>query len=317
MPPQALANWNWGGRLHPLYKDLTMATRMLLGLGRAVMRLVLLKPRDKTDEVEKGLVGNTILVAQAAPQLILSTLPPSEAEQFSYFNVVYTTGREELSKKAALTVNRAQYLQCALIRAERCPVFASIGIDEAKAEAHLPLEGVPPGVLQGAVEMQSIKHFAPNLSGPASRQAPFCESDEADEAEVVAEELQEEDDKKEDGGCCRASDALVAEENANAEYLIGLEESPEDSSVAKLAAFRAKLCVLGEHGRKLTAAARRQAQAAEAPEAQMDLAADAAAAAADHRSACVDLRLLAKRMGTSFQELCELREECWEKGNLL
>ena len=49
----------------------------------------------------------------------------------------------------------------------------------------------------------------------------------------------------------------------------------------------------------------------------MDLAADAAAAAADHRSACVDLRLLAKHMGTSFQELRELREECWEKGNLV
>ena len=88
MPPQALANWNWGGRQHPLYKDLTMATRTLLGLGRAVMRLVLLKPRDKTDEVEKGLVGNTILVAQPAPQQIIATLPPSEAEQVSYFNVV-------------------------------------------------------------------------------------------------------------------------------------------------------------------------------------------------------------------------------------
>ena len=88
MPPQSLANWFWGGRLHPLYKDLTMATRTLLGLGRAVMRLVLLKPRDKTDEVEKGLVGNTIFVAQPAPQQILSTLPPSEVEQVSYFNVV-------------------------------------------------------------------------------------------------------------------------------------------------------------------------------------------------------------------------------------
>ena len=83
MPPQAVAKWLWGGRLHPLYKDLTMATRTWLGLGRAVMRLVLLKPRDKTDEVEKGLVGNTILVAQPAPQQIISTLPPSEVEQVS------------------------------------------------------------------------------------------------------------------------------------------------------------------------------------------------------------------------------------------
>ena len=309
MPPQALANWFWGGRLHPLYKDLTMATRTLLGLGRAVMRLVLLKPRDKTDEVEKGLVGNTILVAQPAPQQIISTLPPSEVEQVSYFNVVYNTGRDELSKKPALTVNRAQYLECARLRAARCSVFAEIDIDEAEAQAHLPVQGVPPGVLQGSVQMQSIEHFAPNLSGPASRQAPFSNTGESQEAEADAEELEEEKEDKEDKGrCCRALDALVAEENANAEYLIGLEESPEDCSVAKLAALRAKLRVLDEHGRRLSAAARRQAQAAESSDARMDLAVDEAAAAADHRSVCVDLRLLAKRMGTSFQELREQGE---------
>ena len=313
MPPQALANWNWGGRLHPLYKGLSMATRTLLGLGRAVMRLVLLKPRDKTDEAEKGFVGNTILVAQPTPQQIASTLPPSEEEQVSYFNVVYSSGREELAKKAALRVNRAEYLACARIRAERCALFASIRIDEAKAEVHLPVEGVPPGILHGALEMQSIEHFAPNLSGPASRQAPFCKTNEAEEAEARPEkelEEQEEEEKmkeEEDGGCFRAPEALIAEENANAEYLIGLEESPQDCSVAKLAAFRAKLRLLSEHGRKLTAAARRQAQAAEAPDAQMELAADAAAVSADHRSACVDLRVLAKRMGSSFQELRELR----------
>jgi len=302
MPPQALANWNWGGRQHPLYKDLTMATRMLLGLGRAVMRLVLLKPRDKTDEVEKGLVGNTILVAQPAPQQIISALPPSDVEQVSYFNVVYNTGREELGKKAALTVNRAQYLACARIRAARCPLFATISIDEAKAEAHLPTDGVPPGVLEGAVEMHSIEHFAPNLSGPASRQAPFSKSGETAETESDAGELEEEDAEERTGGCSREPDALIAEENMNAEYLIGLDESPEDCSVAKLAAFRAKLRAISEHSRKLATAVRRQVQATDAPEAQMEFAADAAAAAADHRSVCVDLRTLAKRMGTSFQE---------------
>lgn len=292
-----------------------MATRTLLGLGRAVMRLVLLKPRDKTDEAEKGLVGNTILVAQPAPLQIISTLPPSEAEQVSYFNVVYNTGRDELSKKAALSVNRALYLECARVRAARCSVFASVVIDEAKAQAHLPEQGVPPGVLQGAVEMQSIEHFVPNLSGPASRKAPFSKSQETEEVE--AEELEQEDDKDVSGGCCRAPDALIAEENANAEFLIGLEESPEDCSVAKLAAFRAKLRVLDEHGRKLTAAARRQAQSTEASAAQMDSAVDAAAAAADHRITCVDLRILAKRMGTSFQELCEQKDCCWQQWKLL
>ncbi len=89
-----------------------------------------------------------------------------------------------------------------------------------------------------------------------------------------------------------------------------MEESPADSSVAKLAAFRAKLRFLGEHGRKVTAAVRRQAQTAEAPDAQMDLAADAAAASADHRSAYVDLRMIANCMGTFFQDLRERRQRC-------
>jgi hypothetical protein len=67
MQPQAMANWNWGGRLHPLYKDLTMAIRMLLGLGRAVMLLVLLKPRGKTDEVGSlGAVGTSTDPVDAA-----------------------------------------------------------------------------------------------------------------------------------------------------------------------------------------------------------------------------------------------------------
>ena len=152
--------------------------------------------------------------------------------------------------------------------------------------------------------MLSIEHFAPNLSEPASRQAPFSKTDEAEEEteEHAEEQLEEKYDEEDVGGFSRAPDALIAEENANAEYLIGLEESPEDCSVAKLAAFRTKLRLLGEHGRKLTVAARRQAQAAEVPEAQMNFAAQAAAAAADHRSACMDLRVLAKRMGASFQE---------------
>ena len=88
MPPQALANWNWGGREHPKYQHLSMAQKSLLGLVKLIMRLVLLKPNDKTDESEKALVGNTILVAQPSPQMIAAELPPTETEQAAYFNVV-------------------------------------------------------------------------------------------------------------------------------------------------------------------------------------------------------------------------------------
>ena len=60
-----------------------------------LMRLVLLKPTDNSDDSEKALVGNTILVAQPSPEMIAAELPPTESEQVSYFNVVYGGGDSE------------------------------------------------------------------------------------------------------------------------------------------------------------------------------------------------------------------------------
>ena len=113
MPRQALSNCNWGGREHPKYQNLSMATKSLLGLVKLIMRMVLLKPTDNTDESEKALVGNTILVAQPSPMMIAAELPPSEEEQATYFNVVYGAGTSEhasskLSKKKALTIDRQE-----------------------------------------------------------------------------------------------------------------------------------------------------------------------------------------------------------------
>ena len=68
-----------------------MAQKSLLGLVKLIMRMVLLKPTDNTDESEKALVGNTILGAQPSPEMIAAELPPTEAEQASYFNVEYGT----------------------------------------------------------------------------------------------------------------------------------------------------------------------------------------------------------------------------------
>ena len=89
-----------------------------------IMRMVLLKHIDNTDETDKALVGNTILVAQPTPEMIASETPPTKAEQVSYFNVVYGAGASEhassnLGKKKALTIDRQEYLECARIRAEQ------------------------------------------------------------------------------------------------------------------------------------------------------------------------------------------------------
>ena len=83
-----------------MYQNLTMSTRTLLGLGRSVMRMVLLKPHGDSDAAEKALAGNTILVAQPAPKPIATHLPPTEAQQPSYFNVIYGCGKEKLGEHA-------------------------------------------------------------------------------------------------------------------------------------------------------------------------------------------------------------------------
>ena len=80
MPFFVLANWNWGGRLHPLYDDLSIAMQALLGLAIMVCRLIVLRYSENMDDQEKGLVGNTILLAQPPSEEIIQKLPPPDAE---------------------------------------------------------------------------------------------------------------------------------------------------------------------------------------------------------------------------------------------
>ena len=165
-----------------------MAEKTLLGLVKLIMRMVLLKPTDNTDDSEKALVGNTILVAQPSPAMIAAQLPPTEAEQATYFNVVYGAGSSEdaaskLTKKKALTIERQKYLECAKLRSERCPLFADHMINVAEADKRLPENGVPPGIMRGAVEMDTLQYFEPNLSGPATHQTPFSADNDEDNAD--------------------------------------------------------------------------------------------------------------------------------------
>ena len=155
-----------------------MAMKSFLCLVKLIMR-----------ESEKALVGNTILVAQPSPEMIAAELPPTEAEQASYFNVVYGAGASEhasskLGKKKALTIDRQEYLECARIRAERCPLFAEHNINIAEADSRLPENGIPPGIMRGAVEMETLQYFAPNLSGPATSETPFSADKDEDNVRV-------------------------------------------------------------------------------------------------------------------------------------
>ena len=54
MPYKALANWNWGGRLHPLYKNLNATTKSLLGLATMISRMIVLQYSEHAEDQEKG-----------------------------------------------------------------------------------------------------------------------------------------------------------------------------------------------------------------------------------------------------------------------
>ena len=123
--------------------------------------MALLKPMDSSNDSEKGLVGNTILVAQPSSEMIAAELPPTETEQTKYLNVVYAEhGSSNLIKKKALTVDRQEYLECAQIRKHICPLFADKPINIADAAQRLPVTGVLHGLEQGVVQMEYVQYFS-------------------------------------------------------------------------------------------------------------------------------------------------------------
>ena len=113
--------------------------------------------------------------------------------------------------------------------------------------------------------------------------------------------------EEEDAGaaCSRAPDALIAEENANAEFLIGLDGTPDDDAMGKLAAVRAKLQLAEEVGKRMrTATVRVQASQGDSA-AALQSAAEEAALRADHKAVLVDIRAIARGMGERFSEEIE------------
>ena len=95
--------------------------------------------------------------------------------------VLQSTAPASSAKKKALLVNREEYLECAQIRKERCPLFADTRINIDDSGTRLPATGVPTGIEQGAVHMESVQYFSPTLAGPATEGTPFRAQDGPDE----------------------------------------------------------------------------------------------------------------------------------------
>ena len=100
-----------------------------------------------------------------------------------------------------------------------------------------------------------------------------------------------------DTGCSRAADSLVAKESENAEYLIGLDGTPDDDAIGKLAAARTKVDMAEDVAKRMQAATVRVQALSDDPDAMLAAAATEAALRAEHKTILVDLRTVARGMG--------------------
>ena len=336
MPVFALVNWNWGGRLHPLYADLSIAMQALLGLAILVRRMIILRYTDKPDEQERGFTGNTILLAQPSPDRIMEALPPAEPDVSRYLSVCFnsqTTTRAAVGTQKALQIDPEKYVQCARLRQAVCPVFAGVSLDEERLRQLWPEAAVPTSITAGAQPMDTLHTFTPNLDGPASLRAATCVAPSGDEhnaavvadadmnaaAELGAEPADAAVATEHGGQSCIPQAAAEAglPVDAPAEFLIGVQECDTHDPVDRLVAFQKSLELVHEVGGRLHALATQRGDAAapargEAVATEHGDAPDAAGAAAalaaeraTHAATLVDLRTAAQSMGANYQSQLE------------
>ena len=87
----------------------------------------------------------------------MQTLPPSEADVSKYMSVCFnqdTVLRAQVASQKALTIDPAEYIRCARLRQQVCPVFADVAVDEERVRQQWPSPGVPSGITEAAQAME-------------------------------------------------------------------------------------------------------------------------------------------------------------------
>ena len=157
MPEFALANDFWLGRERPALQSASLGLRMLLGLGRACFRKLLLG-KGQRDTLQSGFTGNHILISQASATLA-EALPPSSMHLKDSFVVIFGRDADDLRKCQLLTVQREAYKALAAERARVNAIFAEVPVDQAAVNA-LPLNGVPQQILDCALQMPEVDRYS-------------------------------------------------------------------------------------------------------------------------------------------------------------
>ena len=177
MPPLALADAFFLGRHPPLFREATLATRMLASSGRLLMRQLFLG-RGADDEVHKGVTGNTMLIAQPAPSY--EQVLPNMTALTESIVVLFCKSIDDVSKAQVLVVNREEYRALVHHRKQVCPVFANTSIDEVEIDK-LPDGAVPDALLQSAQVMPEASSVKTTMHGPANRIPMFARQEASDQ----------------------------------------------------------------------------------------------------------------------------------------
>ena len=219
------------GRHHPRFKDLNLATRVLLGKGRACMRQIFLGQGPR-EEVGKGLIGNTILLSQA--EVMPTHILPALSKTLDSFSIFFCRSVDDVKRIKALVVNRVEYLECLQLRKKIRPVFSTVDVDVAVAFRDLPEKGVPDAFVEALPEAESLQTVMP---GPASRGDPLGEGD-----------VDEEDEEKSSEETPEVS--ICAVQSQAPETLIGIYFLQDPKPVQHFEAMRAKLELLNKEGQQ-------------------------------------------------------------------
>ena len=286
MPPLALANWMWLGRVHHFFRDLSLAMRLLLGLGRPMMRSLYLG-RGPRDEVHRGLQGNTMIVAQASATY--KQVVPDVNNVLSGLNVIFCKTIDEVSNAHMLIVQPDQYAPAMRRRIRVCPTFADVKLDEVAVARDLPTSGVPPAFVEHALHMPETTTMRTTMDGPASRHSQFGPN--------PVDDSDQDDDEDAPTGCIESSDApslatnvhtdMCREDQTNDfETILGIDTASDEPEVHLFATMQSKLELLTSEAKKIAKAATTEG---EAPTAQVG-------AHEQCKRIVVDLQDVAKRL---------------------
>jgi len=322
MPYFALANWNWGGRVHPLFYNLSIAMQALLGLAIMVCRLIVLRYSEHEEDQEKGFVGNTILLTQPRPEEIMQKLPPSNEDFSKYLSVCFnnqTMTAADVGKHRALEVERERYISCSEYRKKVCPVFSGVEIEVEQVRTQWPERAVPTAITQSAIGMDTLHTFNPTLDGPAAMRASTCTLPSNDnDGQVVNDDhgvdatehgLKDDDAAATEHAPDAKADRVDAEGlplDLPAEFCIGIQDGDAHDPIDLMIVFQKNLELVQESGKRIHHAYQRRVDAASTGSEEAFAAAAALAAEkATHGSALVELRRLAHKMGGKYLKKME------------